>query len=409
MDSDTIIAAVNGVTKKWTKQRKAEERQHSAARNRRHALASRRRITVKEACYRYLEAAYLKASANQTFPATARQVMYAIRPSVQELTGQRLSDSYFTQTLLPDYMKEYGKEEVWDVVYDDRGHFQEPHSGQAIGLGTLGVRRYLGEAGDATISPTEVEFPQVTTHGPKHRFGAVLFIEKEGFMPLFERVRLAERYDLAIMSTKGVSNTASRRLIDALGAQCDLPILVLHDFDVAGFLILAALQRDTRRYSFHGGQLNVIDLGLRLDDVLEYNLDYEDAYENKNLATQRRNLRSNGATPEEIEVLLQRRVELNAFSSDQLVEWIEAKLDDVGVSKVVPDEEYLAQVYRRFLATKYLREQIKEIQERAEEQAKDAVVPSNLGTRIKQQFNQDDAVSWDQVIRSLVQEEQTGS
>ena len=34
----------------------------------------------------------------------------------------------------------------------------------------------------------------------------MLFIEKEGFLPLFEAVHLAERYDLAIMSTKGMSN-----------------------------------------------------------------------------------------------------------------------------------------------------------------------------------------------------------
>ena len=41
----------------------------------------------------------------------------------------------------------------------------------------------------------------VETHGPIGCFGAVLFIEKEGFLPLFEKVQLAERYDLAIMST----------------------------------------------------------------------------------------------------------------------------------------------------------------------------------------------------------------
>jgi hypothetical protein len=38
----------------------------------------------------------------------------------------------------------------------------------------------------------------------------VLFIEKEGFMPLFERVHLAERYEIADMSTKGMSVTAAR-------------------------------------------------------------------------------------------------------------------------------------------------------------------------------------------------------
>ncbi len=57
------------------------------------------------------------------------------------------------------------------------------------------------------------------TLGPGNRFGAILFIEKEGFMPLFKEVRLAERYDLAIMSTKGMSVTAARFLVETLCAE----------------------------------------------------------------------------------------------------------------------------------------------------------------------------------------------
>ena len=62
----------------------------------------------------------------------------------------------------------------------------------------------------------------------------MLFIEKEGFLPLFEAVHLAERYDLAIMSTKGMSSTAARTLIDNL-CRHQVPLLVLHDFDKADF------------------------------------------------------------------------------------------------------------------------------------------------------------------------------
>ena len=51
------------------------------------------------------------------------------------------SDCTFCQTLLIDYMQEYGVD--WDVVWDDRGHFTEPHDGETLGLGTLAVRRYL--------------------------------------------------------------------------------------------------------------------------------------------------------------------------------------------------------------------------------------------------------------------------
>ena len=44
-------------------------------------------------------------------------------------------------------------------------------------------------------------------------------------MPLFEAVKLAERYDLAIMSTKGMSVTAARELVDVLCGDHGIPLL----------------------------------------------------------------------------------------------------------------------------------------------------------------------------------------
>ena len=190
--------------------------------------------------------------------------MYQARPFIQDkMGGQQLNDQYFCQQLLPDYMEEH--EVDWDITYDDRGHFTEPHTERSIGLGTISVRNYL-----ANISRRQLEEPSfaagsVDTHGPAGCFGAVLFIEKEGFLPLFEAVNLAERYDLAIMSTKGMSSTAARTLIDKL-CRHQVPLLVLHDFDKAGFSIIGTLTRDTRRYSFDN-KVEVIDLGLRLADV----------------------------------------------------------------------------------------------------------------------------------------------
>src|SRR4029077_17342764 len=102
--------------------------------------------------------------------------------------------------------------------------------------------------------------------GPDGNLAAVLFCEKEGFNPLFKAVNLANRYDLMIISTKGVSVTAARRLIDDVCGDNNLPLFVLHDFDVAGFMILGTLQRDTRRYQFSNA-IKVTDLGLRLDDI----------------------------------------------------------------------------------------------------------------------------------------------
>jgi hypothetical protein len=100
-----------------------------------------RPVTTKEAAYAVMEAAYLKASANGTLPANPRQIMYAARDAIQKATGKPLDSQYFSQTLLVDYVEEEGVD--WDIVWDDRGHFREPHVGLKIGLGTLAVRGYF--------------------------------------------------------------------------------------------------------------------------------------------------------------------------------------------------------------------------------------------------------------------------
>ena len=152
------------------------------------------------------------------------------------------------------------------------------------------------------------------------------------------------------MSTKGVSTTAARTLIDAL-VGAGVPVFCIRDFDVTGFTIAGTLGRDTRRYSWTSK--GAIDLGLRLEDIQKYGLESEDVYykgangrtlsDDQSIRLKIRDqLKENGATEEEIEFLLRRRVELNAFTSDQLIEWIEEKLDEHGVEKVVPEEETLA-------------------------------------------------------------------
>jgi hypothetical protein len=275
--------------------------------------------------------AYLKASANGTMPATARQIMYAARPLIQRETEKKLDDQYFTQTLLPDYMRDHA--ETWNVVFDDRGHFYEPHTNRSIGLGTLGVRDYLGQINVPDFEDAAFEPAKINTFGPDCRFGAVLFIEKEGFLPLLEHAQLAEQYDLALMSTKGLSNTAARQLVDDMCGRYHIPLLVLHDFDKAGFSIIGTLRRSNRRYIFQN-RVNVVDLGLRLADV--ENLESEDVFDRGSPEAIRQNLRGNGATPDEIEFLLERRVELNAFASDELVAFIRQKLDGCGIKKIIP-------------------------------------------------------------------------
>src|SRR5512147_732106 len=165
---------------------------------------------------------------------------------------------------------------------------------------------------------------------------------------------------LAIMSTKGVSLAAARRLIDHIYARYRIPLFVLHDFDKSGFTILRTLQYDTRRYTFMNN-INVIDLGLRLADVEKHGLESESVEYRESARSIRATLAESGATEAEIGFLLNDRVELNAFASDELVEWIEGKLEEHGVRKVIPDQEMLAEAYRRQRQSVYLKKHFGEL------------------------------------------------
>jgi hypothetical protein len=245
--------------------------QKAIERLRERQAVKRQKITIKMAAWSVMKRAYMLASDNGTLPANNRQIMYAARPLVLKLISKCWSDSgNFTQGLLPDYMAVHPDETSgWDVVADARGHFAEPHSRKSIGIGTLDVRRYVGSWMDSDDVGTNVEPPELDdsfpTSGPANRFKFALFIEKEGFDPLLERAQIAERYDIAIFSSKGMSVIAARKLVDEL-SQAGVTVFVLHDFDRAGLLICHWLSHSGERYRFKFPP-NVVDLGLRLADV----------------------------------------------------------------------------------------------------------------------------------------------
>jgi Protein of unknown function C-terminus (DUF2399) len=367
------------------------------------------RFTIKEAAWQGMEAAYLKASGAGRLPANARQVMYAARPKILELTGKdNLDDAYFTQTLLPDYIAEHGLEQEWDVVYDGRGHFTEPHrgfrqnpDGTAIPLSTLAVRGYPPRGADPMqIGHLNLSYP---TAGPQHRYGGILFIEKEGFLPLLAEAQIAEKYDLAIMSTKGMSVVAARSLVDRLCSGL-ARLFIVRDFDKAGFSIAATLTRNTRRYRFRN-RIDAVDLGLRLEDVNEYDLEAEPVYYRGEAWKVEDNLRNNGADPEEVAFLADQRVELNAFASDQFIEWLEAKLEDEGAEKVVPGPETLETAWRRMRMRHAVNKRIDEAEASLRDEANAETVPDDLAARVRAQIEDDPAMSWDEALAAIAEDE----
>ena len=275
--------------------------------------------------------------------------MYAARPHIQAHADSRsaaASTSISPRRLLPDYIEENGVD--WNVVYDARGHFREPHTRALARARHAAGPRLPGRIDDragpdeSTISSCRSElFP---TRGPKHRFGAILFIEKEGFMPLFDAVQLAERFDIAIMSTKGMSVTAAARpgrgavrpaRHPAAGAARLRQVRLLHRRHAAArhpaLFVLQRHQGDRprpapRRYrrARDRDRCTITVTGTRSPQTS-----------------------ARTAPPRTRSTFCWTSASSLTPSPPQLVAFIERKLTDAGVSKVVPEPDILEQAYRR--------------------------------------------------------------
>ena len=399
-----MIDAVKAVTKRWLKQRKAEERSSAAERNREAALSRSRRVSQRAVAFEVMDRAFHEASGGQTF-ANARQIMYAARGEIQKRTNDKqLEGSYFTQTLVPDYIAEFDPPWKDRVAYDDRGHFVEPHTGKVIGVGTIAVREYLAEM-------SELQFRQnfksgIETRGPSGRFGGVLFVEKEGFSAQFEDAQIAERFDLAFMSCKGISVTAARELADMMCAEYNIPLYLLTDFDKSGMSGAGTFERSNRRYTFKN-KIEVVRIGLRLADVRAIaarrgtSLDdfTEKTYDPGTQDARYENLRLNGATDEEANFLLTQRVELNALHTDELIDFVERKLTELGVRKIVPARSTLDDAYRLFRRG----ERIQKLIDAELAKPDDGPVPRDLVRSVRAYLAEHPEVPWDAAVAHIVQ------
>jgi len=404
--------AILDVTKLWGKAKRRADRENrvKAAELREIQRAEKSKpMSMKEAAYSVMEQAYLKASDGGRLPANARQVMYAGRPLILQLIGQdspcKHFSRYFTQHWLPDFMTAHPSlTESWDVVYDDRGNLIEPHTGLKIPLGTLNVRRYIDSWSTLTISTGAPELsPSLGgTSGPDGRYRFALFIEKEGFRELLEKARIAQRFDLAIMSTKGQTVTASRWLVERL-TKAGVTILCLHDFDKSGFDIVAKLKTSNRRYRY-SIETRVLDLGLRLADIEAMGLDSEPVTYPCEVDP-RILLREQGATEAEVNMLVSggkaedwrgRRVELNAMTSSQFLTWLEGKLLEHGVEKVIPGSETLQQAYRRAAFIRQVNAVIAKLE------AAKVDIPGDLEQQVRAGIEDNRALPWEAIVRKIV-------
>jgi hypothetical protein len=397
--AEDLAKAVRDVTKGWKTEKRHADRHdrvsyHSLARMR----LGRVKPITRDVAFDVMEQAYNHASANGRYYANARQIMYAARPLMLAKEPSLSLDGkfsvYFTQVILKDYLEEHSP--GWKVVWDARGHLIEPYTGRVIGLGGIEVMKYIESWSSKFKEQPEINIEnRIRTAGPVNRFSSALFIEKEGFTEILKDAGIQRRYDIALMSTKGLPVKAACDLANALAAK-GVTIYVLHDFDLAGFKIVKTLREGTRM----ARGTDVVDIGLRFEDIGELE---SESVEYKQQADPKDYLEECGATPEEQEFLVEdehgggwigQRVEINAMTSDELIAWLEDKFEEHGVEKVVPDDKTLTSAYRR---AKYLRGVEAEIQ-KLKKADKAAKVPSNLREKIEEMIDEDSEMSWDDAI-----------
>src|SRR5262249_54987548 len=205
------------------------------------------------------------------------------------------------------------------------------------------------------------------------------------------------------------AGAAGRKGMDTICGAYGPPVFTLHDFDFDGLKNAATLCRDGRRYTFRN-EIKVVNLGLRLADIVEiereqgHPLEREPAAPSKmREAERRRLLRNYGATPEEIEFLLHERIELNALTSQQLVNLVERKLQAYGLKKIIPAEEVLAETYRAFHRSNELREEFEDLMATMEETP--VKVPKNLKVKVRAILNEHPDLRWDDAIQIVLDED----
>jgi hypothetical protein len=316
-------AAVGEATK--VLRREDDQREKNAAKAeraaRRAAAAADRlnRWTIKEAVFEVLPEAKRRAG----YTVGVRTLFYKVRPLIQQYTDDELDYAYFGQTLLPEYQRTVAK--LPGVYYEARGALHHPHDGRVIPLGTREVDAYIP---------------------PDWQFDKVLYIEKEGLEAQLAPYQLGQRHDMAIIYGKGFSPTACRDLL-ARSEIRSMKLFVLHDADINGYNIARTLGEATRRMPDHS--VDVIDLGLTVPQAIAVGLETETFIRRKALPSTLE-LDPDALvwfTGDPMVGLRQQyrctRCELNAFSADGLVEFIEAGLRAHGAdAKLIPPDDVMS-------------------------------------------------------------------
>ena len=95
-----------------------------------------------------------------------------------------------------------------------------------------------------------------------------------------------------------------------------------------------------------------------------------------------------------------RRVELNAMTSPQFVAFVERKLRENNVTKIVPDQDLLAEVYIGMERGRRLEKEAEELLDEID--TEDCKPPKNLEQRVRKMLKKSPLMRWDAAVKAIV-------
>ncbi len=272
----------------------------------------------------YMDDAFSLASTNGKYAITARQMWYKIR----EISGAP-DEAYtaFTQTVLTEWINNHPEYED-KINFANRGVFYI--GDKQDGLGTANVRNFINNIGNA--SNTFNCYGGVSDNvyiddnfNVEYKYDKVLYIEKTGFDDIFKAEKIGEKYHMIIVSGQGFATRAAKTILYALQNK-GLKLYCMHDLDISGVNIFKSFQTTNDKFEH---PIDIEDLGITIEDVYRYNIQPEQVEKGKSdrdkLLSMSDEYRSffDGVTH-------YNRVELNAFTTEQILEIMDRKLSTVN-------------------------------------------------------------------------------
>lgn len=236
-----------------------------------------------------------------------------LRPIVLEETGKPLQTNNF-KNIITDYENEHG--EIAGIYREPRGSIYHPHRKDDIPLGTLTVEDYKR---------------------PIWTFNKLVYIEKEGFKEALKDIGWPERHDCALISSKGFTTRAVRDLVDKL-AEHDEPVTVfcVHDADGPGTVIYQTFQEATKARGAR--KVGIINLGLEPWEAVENGLEVEEIEKGDKRKPVADYVLEREDGEKWAEWLQTHRVELNAMTTPEFIDWLDAKMAEHGDGILIPPD-----------------------------------------------------------------------